>query len=73
MMSGYKGRNKRADAQRVGATSILEKPFAEEVFQAEVAMALGLRPGLDDAVVAGPAERSGQPAPLGRRHLLGRL
>ena len=29
MMSGYKGRNKRADAQRVGATSILEKPFSE--------------------------------------------
>ena len=47
MMSGYKGRNKRADAQRVGATSILEKPFTEEVFQAEVAMALGLRPVLD--------------------------
>jgi TonB family protein len=47
MMSGYKGRNRRADAQRVGATSILEKPFTEEVFQAEVAMALGLRPVLD--------------------------
>ncbi len=47
MMSGYKGRNKRADAQRVGATSILEKPFTEEVFQAEVAMALGLRPVLE--------------------------
>jgi TonB family protein len=47
MMSGYKGRNKRADAQRVGATSILEKPFTEELFQAEVSMALGLRPVLD--------------------------
>jgi serine/threonine protein kinase/CheY-like chemotaxis protein len=47
MMSGYKGRNKRADAQRVGATSILEKPFTEEVFQTEVAMALGLRPALE--------------------------
>ena len=47
MMSGYKGRNKRADAQRVGATSILEKPFTEEVFHAEVAMALGRAPVLE--------------------------
>ena len=47
MMSGYKGRNKRADAQRVGATSILEKPFGEEVFLAEVASALGEAPSLD--------------------------
>ncbi|HQR47643.1 MAG TPA: response regulator, partial [Thermoanaerobaculia bacterium] len=52
MMSGYKGRNKRADAQRVGATSILEKPFGEEVFLAEVASALGEAPSLD---LAGPA------------------
>jgi len=52
MMSGYKGRNKRADAQRVGATSILEKPFGEEVFLAEVAAALGEAPSLD---VAGSA------------------
>ncbi|HEX7616293.1 MAG TPA: TonB family protein [Thermoanaerobaculia bacterium] len=47
MMSGYKGRNKRADARRVGATSILEKPFSEDVFQAEIAMALGLRPAIE--------------------------
>ena len=44
MMSGYKGRNKRADAQRVGATSILEKPFGDEVLEAEVAAALGQGP-----------------------------
>jgi TonB family protein len=44
MMSGYKGRNKRADAQRVGATTILEKPFTEETFLEEVATALGERP-----------------------------
>ena len=56
MMSGYKGRNKRADAQRVGATSILEKPFTEEVFQAEVAMALGLRPILDAAPTYGKSD-----------------
>jgi len=56
MMSGYKGRNKRADAQRVGATSILEKPFTEEVFQAEVAMALGLRPVLDMSPAPGVSD-----------------
>ncbi|MBL8112158.1 MAG: protein kinase, partial [Acidobacteria bacterium] len=43
MMSGYKGKNKRADAQRVGATSILEKPFSEEVFLEEIGAALGGR------------------------------
>ena len=47
MMSGYKGRNKRADAQRIGATSILEKPFGEEIFNAEIQAALGLHPVLD--------------------------
>ncbi len=47
MMSGYKGRNKRADAQRVGATSILEKPFGEEAFLAEVAAAVGKAPSLE--------------------------
>ncbi|MBK9063758.1 MAG: protein kinase [Acidobacteria bacterium] len=61
MMSGYKGRNKRSDAQRVGATSILEKPFTEEVFQAEVAMALGLRPVLD---MSPPSGASDPGAPL---------
>jgi CheY-like chemotaxis protein len=54
MMSGYKGRNKRADAQRVGATSILEKPFAEDTFHAEIAMALGLRPALETAASPRP-------------------
>ena len=44
MMSGYKGRNKHADAHRVGATSILEKPFGDEVLEAEVAAALGQGP-----------------------------
>ncbi len=61
MMSGYKGRNKRSDAQRVGATSILEKPFTEEVFQAEVAMALGLRPVLETGPVPGPPSNPGGP------------
>ncbi len=61
MMSGYKGRNKRADAHRVGATSILEKPFSEEVFQAEVAMALGLRPAIEMPPSAGPPSDPGAP------------
>ncbi|MFI5119664.1 MAG: protein kinase [Thermoanaerobaculia bacterium] len=61
MMSGYKGRNKRADAQRVGATSILEKPFSEEVFQAEIATALGLRPGIEVPSSPGPPSDPGTP------------
>ena len=61
MMSGYKGRNKRADAQRVGATSILEKPFSEDVFQAEIAMALGLRPGIEMPSSPGPPSDPGTP------------
>ncbi len=61
MMSGYKGRNKRADAHRVGATSILEKPFTEDVFQAEVAMALGLRPGIEMPPSPGPPSDPGTP------------
>lgn len=59
MMSGYKGRNKRADAQRVGATSILEKPFSEDVFQAEVATALGLKPGIEMPSSPGPPSSPG--------------
>jgi len=61
MMSGYKGRNKRADAQRVGATSILEKPFSRDVFQAEVAMALGLRPAIEMPSSSGPPSDPGAP------------
>ncbi|MEO8585690.1 MAG: response regulator, partial [Acidobacteriota bacterium] len=61
MMSGYKGRNKRADAQRVGATSILEKPFSEDVFQAEVAMALGFRPAIEMPSSSGPPSDPGAP------------
>jgi len=41
MMSGYKGKNKKSDAERVGATSILEKPFSEDVFLSEISSALG--------------------------------
>jgi TonB family protein len=65
MMSGYKGRNKRADAQRVGATSILEKPFGEEAFLAEVAAALGEAPSLELGASGG-----GVPLPEGAEPLL---
>ncbi len=46
MMAGYRGKNRVADARRVGATSILEKPFTEEVFLAELeAFSRGGAPG----------------------------
>ena len=46
MMAGYRGKNRVADARRVGATSILEKPFTEEVFLAELeAFSRGGLPG----------------------------
>src|SRR5512139_2101486 len=43
MASGYKGKDKKADAAREGATGILEKPFAEEALLAEISAALGAR------------------------------
>jgi TonB family protein len=53
MMAGYRGKNRVADAKRVGATSILEKPFTEEVFLAELEAACrGGAPGF--GAVAGP-------------------
>ena len=55
MMAGYRGKNRLADARRVGATSILEKPFTEDVFLAEL-----------DAVTRGgsPGSVAAPPAPL---------
>ncbi len=43
MASGYKGKDKKADAAREGATGILEKPFAEEALFAEISSALGAK------------------------------
>ena len=40
MVSGYKGTNKKADAQRVGAFDILVKPFEDQAFREAVAQAL---------------------------------
>ncbi len=33
MMSGYKGSNPKADAQKIGAFDILEKPFSDDTFR----------------------------------------
>lgn len=41
MASGYKGKDKKADAAREGATGILEKPFVEETLLSEISLALG--------------------------------
>src|SRR5450631_4024670 len=40
MVSGYRGTNKKADAQRVGAFDILVKPFEDQAFREAVAQAL---------------------------------
>src|SRR5262252_9786959 len=40
MVSGYKGHNKKADAQRVGAFDILGKPFEDAEFREAVAQAI---------------------------------
>src|SRR5215510_2195348 len=39
MVSGYKGTNRKADAQRVGAFDLLVKPFNEEEFRSALASA----------------------------------
>lgn len=44
MASGYKGKDKKADAAREGASGILEKPFTEEALFAEISSALGGKP-----------------------------
>src|SRR5215471_7937507 len=40
MVSGYRGTNRKADAQRVGAFDLLVKPFGEEDFRSAVAAAV---------------------------------
>src|SRR5262245_62751280 len=40
MMSGYRGSNRKADAQKVGAFDILQRPFTDEDFVAAVRDAL---------------------------------
>ena len=64
MMSGYKGKNKRQDAQRVGATSILEKPFTEEAFLGELDSALSFRPESAPSGLPSNMMIAGNKAPL---------
>src|SRR5215831_17305489 len=40
MVSGYKGTNRKADAQRVGAFDILVKPFEDQAFRDAVSQAI---------------------------------
>src|SRR4029079_6668848 len=42
MMSGYRGDNRKADAQKVGAFDILARPFTDEDFLGTVNEALAL-------------------------------
>ncbi len=41
MMSGYRGTNRKADAQKVGAFDILARPFSDEDFIASIREAVG--------------------------------
>jgi TonB family protein len=49
-VSGYNGKSPKADAQRVGASDILPKPYSETEFLGKVQQMLGIR---GDAPVAG--------------------
>jgi len=40
MMTGYRGNNRKADAQKVGAFDILQRPFSDEEFLASVGEAV---------------------------------
>jgi TonB family protein len=40
MVSGYKGTNRKADAQRVGAFDLLVRPFTDEDFRSSVKLAI---------------------------------
>src|SRR5687767_6061789 len=53
-VSGYNGKSPRADAQRVGASDILPKPYSEHEFLGKVQQMLGIRgelPPFDDFTV----------------------
>src|SRR5262245_58015982 len=54
MVSGYKGTNPKADAQRVGAFDLLPRPFSDEVLRGATAGAI--------AATAATAKVAAQPA-----------
>src|SRR5256885_2473067 len=43
-VSGYQGKSPRADAQRMGASDILPKPYSESEFLGKIQQMLGVRP-----------------------------
>ena len=60
MMTGYRGNNRKADAQKVGAFDILQRPFSDEEFLAAVGDAVestdvGARTMRIDVAQAAPA------------------
>ena len=60
MMTGYRGNNRKADAQKVGAFDILQRPFSDEEFLAAVGEAvestdIGARTMRIDVAQAAPA------------------
>src|SRR5688572_20568728 len=44
-VSGYNGKSPKADAQRVGASDILPKPYSESEFLGKIQQMLGIRGG----------------------------
>ncbi|HUP60305.1 MAG TPA: TonB family protein [Thermoanaerobaculia bacterium] len=57
-VSGYNGKSPKADAQRVGASDILPKPYSESEFLGKVQQMLGIRADapLHDEFTVRPAE-----------------
>jgi len=78
-VSGYTGKTPKADAQRVGASDILPKPYSESEFLGKVQSMLGIEPSsgltsteifgdiLDDRPAAAPAPAA-NPAPAASRN-----
>ena len=61
-VSGYNGKSPKQDAQRVGASDILPKPYSEVEFLGKVQQMLGIRgdmPALEDFTVRPTASNPG--------------
>jgi len=52
-VSGYNGKSPKADAQRVGASDILPKPYSETEFLGKIQQMLGVRPPEAGAAATG--------------------
>jgi TonB family protein len=64
MMSGYKGSNRKADAQKVGAFDILLRPFSDEDFMASVRDAVGATDVGAKTMQIDPSQIAAAAAPL---------